>query len=408
MRVTNSVKFGVTSRVYSSPTIAELSWIVLTLFMLLERLSYTFVFSIPKIVTLGIKYFAVFLLICAATQKIFGKKTKILKFTRPLTSFAFLIGLITFFQNQGQDLFRDSQESIAWLIIGLIAFLKDQFSLKFISGFLKFTTAYSACSLTFGPNAFTKDFRLSLFGLDTRLVGFFGHPNMTALFSSVFLLLCLHLKLSKKWFVLNALILVLTFSNTAVFSLILLSLAVFITKNASVKLIALSTSSLLLITNYVPFLISSRIQVADDLSFMSNRGAIWSWTVKRLTLNDYKAMPELFSNNFESQNIFFIHAHNQFLMDLVQGGFLKALTVQMFVVFFVYMSFYSAKFFGNPYLLVYSLILVLNQLTEIPLYLNKIDSRSLFLSLVIVVILNGAWRSDLRDSFIREVSKPND
>lgn len=95
-------------------------------------------------------------------------------------------------------------------------------------------------------------------------------------------------------------------------------------------------------------------------------------------------------------------------MDLVQGGFLKALTVQMFVVFFVYMSFYSAKFFGNPYLLVYSLILVLNQLTEIPLYLNKIDSRSLFLSLVIVVILNGAWRSDLRDSFIREVSKPND
>jgi hypothetical protein len=385
---------------------AEMSLNLLLVFILLERLAFTFNLGFPKAFLLGIKYVAVFLMIMAAIQKLSNKNNPSLPFVKGLVFVSFLIGLLSFFQKSEPNLADNLQAMTNWFYVGLSIFLSDRFSLRFIRSFIKITTAYSLVSIFFGARAFTTDFRLSFLGLDTRLVGFFGHPNTTALASALFLILSLQLKLEKKWIAFNLILLIITFSNTIFFSLLILILISLGIRHFSTRLVFQTMLVIVSIQSAAPFLITQRIEDQNDLSSLSNRSGVWYWTLSQLERNDFNAIPYTFNRNFESSNIFFVHAHNQVLMDLVKGGFSRAFLVLLFTCLLILVAFFAAKRFNQPYLPVPILIFVLNQATEVPLYLPKIDSKSLILIIALVITLNGGWKNQ-REVFKNRLNSIN-
>jgi len=372
---------------------AEMSLIFLLVFIALERLAFTFSLGFPKEFLLGIKYAAVLLMVVAAIQKINNKNNPSLPFVKGLVSTSCLIGLLSFFQKSEPNVADNLQAMTSWFYIGLSIFLSDDFSLRFIRSLVKITTTYSTVSLFFGVRAFTTDFRLSFFGLDTRLVGFFGHPNTTALASALFLILSLQLKLEKKWIVLNLTVLVLTFSNTVFISLLILILISVVIRHFSTRIVLLTIFVIVSLQSAAPFLITQRIEDQNDLSSLSNRSGVWYWTLSQLERNDFNPIPFTFNRNFEASNIFFVHAHNQMLMDLVKGGFSRAFLVLVFTSFLILVALLATRHFNQPYLLLPVLLFVLNQATEVPLYIPKIDSKSLILIVAVVVTLNGGWKN---------------
>jgi hypothetical protein len=119
---------------------AEMSLNLLLVFILLERLAFTFNLGFPKAFLLGIKYVAVFLMIMAAIQKLSNKNNPSLPFVKGLVSVSFLIGLLSFFQKSEPNLADNLQAMVNWFYVGISIFLSDRFSLRFIRSFIKITT----------------------------------------------------------------------------------------------------------------------------------------------------------------------------------------------------------------------------------------------------------------------------
>lgn len=272
-----------------------------------------------------------------------------------------------------------------WLAthVALIAILMSaQFlSFAFIATILRVGMVASLATLVGGATALSADER-SLFLLDGRLRGVFGHANMTGLVAVATLLLALG---GRKWrktdLLLSVIVVAAATSLTSLFAAALGLATWFITQRAA-KLAVWATGMMSL---FVPVAVVLTLGPELDPTLFTGRTAAWQWA---LTLD----VPEwsglgigLFAELGSGKLVPWFHTHNQVIMDFVSGGWPLLCTT---VLLLASVGLRAVRASDRRQLVMWS-ILVLQCATEVPLVLNY-PSGAMFSTSIILLLATGA------------------
>ena len=265
---------------------------------------------------------------------------------------------------------------------------------------LKFTLSYSLISALLGNVAFSPDSRLINFGFTGRLLGFFGHPNVTAFAAILLLLLCFKLRLHFVWIILSAAILFLTASFTGLLAIGIGCVVAILARILPGKITIIIGLCIVAAIPVTPFLTNNNVHTLSDLRVFSYRVEIWRWCFQQLHLSGFHSIPNIFASNLQSQSIFWTHAHNQALMDLLTGGIYKSFLTLLLLFSFLYACIKKNSGVGSSFSLIMWSTLAVSSISEVPLYMDKIDARALLLSIFLVCILSSARNEvTVRDSY---------
>lgn len=276
-------------------------------------------------------------------------------------------------------------DNLSWLLthIALIAILMcAQFiSFDFIASILRAGMIASLVTLVGGASALAADER-SLFLLDGRLRGVFGHANVTGLIAVATLLLALG---GGKWkktdLLLSAVVIAAATSLTSLFAAMVGLATWFLTQ----RFLKLAVWAIGMISIFIPaaavFLLGARL----DSTLFTGRTAAWQWALS-LEVPELTGLGiGLFAELGSGKLVPWFHTHNQVIMDFVSGGWpLVSATVLLLASVGL-----RAVLASDRRQLVMWSILVLQCATEVPLVLNY-PSGAMFSTAVILLVAIGA------------------
>jgi hypothetical protein len=245
--------------------------------------------------------------------------------------------------------------------------------------------AFSLLSILFGEKAWSEDGRLEFLKLPGRLSGLFGQPNVTALCAAftIFCILKNTTKYSALHFIIGIITLILTASLTVLFGILFAILIVLVYNFVGQKLAFILSLSILVFSIVYPFTIRGYEVNFLTTNKFTGRVAIWEWTKKLIFTPGFEPNIDLFNTHFASlsSHIPWFHAHNQFLMNWATGGQMMALAGVSLPLSLILIAFSRSK--GSSTSAMVLIILLVNLTFEVPLFLDKLDSRALLLILVI-------------------------
>lgn|GEM_PF-6223318 len=368
----------------------KLSWSLLVIFICIERTLSYFSIQEPKTILLSFKIISVMLNAWAALSALPLRNRFIPRSVQAISFVVFVSSLVIVSQITNFSSPDSYQEAVSWFFLACSALCAVFIDLNFIVKILQFCLSYSLMTVVLGNVAFSPDSRLVNFGFNGRLVGFFGHPNVTSFAAIILFSLTIKLKLKFRWLLVSLMILFLTASFTGLIALVGGILVAIFERNTPKRLTIIIGLIIILAIPVIPFLFNSRITTLTDLRLFSYRVEIWHWCIQQLTLSGYHAMPNIFITNFQSQLIFWNHAHNQFLTDLITGGLIKAILTLILLFICLIVCVNSNNRLGSSYSLVIWTSLAITSITEVPLYMDKLDSRALLFSIFLICILSSS------------------
>jgi hypothetical protein len=366
-----------------SKNLLALSWVLIFLFILIERLGVLLNIydSIPKSVLLNLKYSAVLLCFFAM---ITWKKSEVLTTHSLLLASLLIILIISFSNIKDYGSAINFQEVICWLYVFMNALLVGE-DYNILLNLLLCANAFSLLSILFGEKAWSEDGRLEFLKLPGRLSGLFGQPNVTALCAAftIFCILKNTTKYSALHFIIGIITLILTASLTVLFGILFAILIVLVYNFVGQKLAFILSLSILVFSIVYPFTIRGYEVNFLTTNKFTGRVAIWEWTKKLIFTPGFEPNIDLFNTHFASlsSHIPWFHAHNQFLMNWATGGQMMALAGVSLPLSLILIAFSRSK--GSSTSAMVLIILLVNLTFEVPLFLDKLDSRALLLILVI-------------------------
>ncbi|MFB9818551.1 hypothetical protein [Arthrobacter ramosus] len=274
---------------------------------------------------------------------------------------------------------QNAQWVLAHVALIAMIFCAQFFSPQFIGGILRAGLMGSLLTLLGGANALSVDER-SLFLLDGRLRGVYGHPNITGMVAVIALLLAIG---NSRWKKVDV-----------VLSVAVIASAVSLTSlvAAALGLAAWSLRSLLarriawvvgLASLFVPALAVVMLGPRLDPALLTGRAAAWEW-VLGLQIPVVSGLGiGLFDSLGAGKFVQWFHAHNQFIMDFSTGGLpLAGLTLGILAV----LGFWAASTRDRrPFVMWF--VLILQCFTEVPLWLGYPNGTLLSTSIIILLIL---------------------
>ena len=223
-----------------------------------------------------------------------------------------------------------------------------------------------------------------------RFSGVFGDANVSGFFCCL-ILIWLHFekpRFFKLTITINLICLILTESRIALIAYILGYIILKINLKYSrmllniVKMIGIGLSFLLVYTIY--HLVTYQDNITNVLNM---RSIIWQWSFKEIRKSPIAGIGlSNFQNDLHSSiSIFWVHAHDQFLQDLIVGGFVR-LALILLVYLVIYQKAKRMLFIGNALPLAFFCALLMESFFEVPLFLPTIDFRFFTAIFLIVVI----------------------
>lgn len=297
------------------------------------------------------------------------------------------ISAIIPFLNAGASFPTDNRN---WLIthLALIAIIlsTQYFSYRFIAAVLRAGMVASLATLVGGAAALSVDER-SLFLLDGRLRGVFGHANMTGLVAVAALLLALG---SSRWkrldLVLSVSVIAAATSLTSLFAAGV-GLAVWFVRKPPTRLFVWVVGILSL---FVP---AAAVQILGshlDPTLFTGRTAAWQWAMA-LDVPPFRGLGiGLFEALGSGKLVPWFHTHNQVIMDYVSGGWPLALAT---VLLLISVGYWAATSSDRRQLVMWS-VLVLQCATEVPFVLNYPSGSMLSTAIILLLIVRARQRSN--------------
>lgn len=270
-----------------------------------------------------------------------------------------------------------------WLITHLvfIAILMSAqfFTLELIATLLRAGLIASVATLLGGAQALAVDER-SLFVLDGRLRGVFGHANMTGLVAVATLLLALGATKWRKFDLALSICVALAAMSLTSLVAACVGLAAWLVRARAARFTVLVIGVFSL---FVPMILVLLMGAKLDSQLFTGRSGTWQWALSL----DFDRFTGLGTGLFETLGagkfVPWFHAHNQVIMDYVTGGWpLAAATILLLASIGAWAA--SAQ---DPRQLVMWCVLVLQCLTEVPLILNYPSGGMLSTAIIVVVIL---------------------
>lgn len=253
-------------------------------------------------------------------------------------------------------------------------------SLEFISTILRIGMVASICTLIGGANALSVDER-SLFVLDGRLRGVFGHPNMTGLIAVAAFLLALG---SRRWrktdLVLSLSVIAAAASLTSLVAAVV-GIAAWLLRNQAARMLVWFAG---LVSLFVPALLTLMLGSRLDPTLFTGRTAAWQWALRL----DSPPLTGLGIGLFEKLGagkwVQWYHTHNQVIMDYISGGVPLFLTT----VILLAVVGYRAAVASDKRQFVTWCVLVLQCATEVPLALSY-PSGAMFSTAILLILALG-------------------
>jgi hypothetical protein len=273
------------------------------------------------------------------------------------------------------------QWTAAHLIVITIVLGADRITLETARACLRILMIISLVGMLAGISAYSFDERTVL-PFPGRLTGALGQPNVTAPAAGILLLLAL----AKRRFVwldrcLAVFVLAATFSYGALIALIAGFVVLLSYKARRIGLIALSGGLALILA---PYVVVSFMPTLVDPGLFTGRGAIWLWC-HEMDYNHWVGLGVHFFNDYRiSQHIKWFHAHNQFIMDLITGGWLAAAST---IVFVLALGAAALRNRSTWRLAIWVLMVVVST-TEVPFYFDYAGSRPFLAGVLAIVVFS--------------------
>lgn len=282
-----------------------------------------------------------------------------------------------------------------WLIthVALIAILLSSkfISFEFIGLVLRIGMIASLVTLVGGATALSADER-SLFLLDGRLRGIFGHANMTGLVAVATLLLALGN--GRRWrktdVLLSAIVIA---AATSLTSLVAagIGLAAWLVTGRAGKYAVWAVG---MVSLFIPTAVVLAMGTQLDPGLFTGRTAAWQWALSLDVPSLTGLGIGLFAELGSGKLVPWFHTHNQVIMDFVSGGWPLVCTT---VLLLAAVGLRAVRASDRRQLVMWS-ILILQCATEVPLVLNY-PSGAMFSTSIILLLAIGAIHPDRSHTF---------
>lgn len=262
------------------------------------------------------------------------------------------------------------------------------FSRDFIAALLRGGMIASLATLLAGAGALSVDER-SLFVLDGRLRGVFGHANMTGLLAVAALFLAL--SSTGRWKRLDLLLSVCVIAAaTSLTSLAAagLGLATWLARERALRIVVLTIG---LCSLFIPALIVKVLGSNLDPTLFTGRTAAWQWALS-LEVPPLSGIGlGLFETLGAGQFVPWFHTHNQVIMDYITGGWPLVSTT---VLLLAAAGLRAVQASEQGPLVMWS-VLILQCATEVPLLFNFPSGSMLSSAIILILIVQGATASSV-------------
>lgn len=270
-----------------------------------------------------------------------------------------------------------------WLLthLALIGILLSVqfFSFEFIASLLRAGMMASLVTLIGGASALSVDER-SLFLLDGRLRGVFGHANMTGLVAVAAFLLALGSV--RRWKKIDlALSVCIIAAATSLTSLAAagIGLAAWLVRDPALRVLVFVAG---MISLFVPAVLVECMGASLDPTLFTGRSAAWQWALSLDVPPMTGLGPGLFETLGAGKFVPWFHTHNQVIMDYVTGGWPLLCTT---ILLLASVGRWAVASNDHRQLVMWS-VLVLQCATEVPLVFN-FPSGSMLSSAIILVLI---------------------
>lgn len=273
-----------------------------------------------------------------------------------------------------------------WLVthLALMSILLSAhfFSFEFIGALLRAGMIASLVTVLGGTSALSVDER-SLFLLDGRLRGVFGHANMTGLVAVAAFLLALGS--SRRWkrvdLVLSICVVAAATSLTSLAAAVL-GLTAWFVRERMARLLVLAAG---LLSLFIPAILVLNMGSKLDPALFTGRAGAWQWSLSL----DFPPFTGLGTGLFDTLGagkfVPWFHAHNQVIMDYVTGGWPLLCTT---VVLLASVGFWAVGAKEHRQLAMWC-VLVLQCATEVPLTFSYPSGSMLSSALILVLVIRG-------------------
>lgn len=253
-------------------------------------------------------------------------------------------------------------------------------SLDFISTILRIGMAASIWTLAGGANALSIDER-SLFFLDGRLRGVFGHPNMTGLIAvAAFLLALGNLRWRRTDLILSLTVIAAAASLTSLVAAVI-GLAAWLIRHQAARITVWIVG---VISLFVPAVLTVILGSRLDPTLFTGRTAAWQWALS-LDSPPLTGMGiGLFEKLGAGKWVQWYHTHNQVIMDYISGGIPLVLATVILLAVVGYRAAIAVD--GRQF--VTWCVLILQCATEVPLVLSY-PSGAMFSTAVLLILAMG-------------------
>ncbi|WP_160318869.1 O-antigen ligase family protein [Arthrobacter sp. ERGS1:01] len=313
-----------------------------------------------------------------------------------LSSIVLVTGIIPFLS--GPALYEGN--TIVWfqshVIFAVLILFSPYITFEDIYRIFIFVSLFSILTVLAGAGAFSIDDRTGLF-TQGRLRGVLGHPNITGMAGAVLILISVSSQKVRIFGAIIGSIVVLgSFSFTSIVAL-LIALVVSRTRYQKMFQWYLLAGLVVLLT---PALLVERRSGFLNPDQFTGRTGIWEWAMAQLSVPLEQRGLGFFRLLQEQGAIPWSHAHNQVIMDLVSGGFLLAATGVLFITSMAF----DLNRKHNKFGIMLWLVLVVQALTEIPLFLDYPSGRLLYLVLITALIV-GNHNSSIKTSSTKPAAR---
>lgn len=285
-----------------------------------------------------------------------------------------------------QYLLNGHSIEISWLIahavLFLFIFLRPAYDLQILFRCLVLVMILSIGTMFLGQAAFSLDER-NVFA-SGRLTGVLGHPNLSGMAAAIAIVVAIHLGRARS--LQMALSLVVLVGSLSLTSMVCLAVGLALIATAPSR----QWRNLVIFGGVAAYLAPATWVFAGMNSLSSDlftgRVAVWEWVANQPFNRAIGEGLNVFTSHSAIGAIPWVHAHNQFLMDLASGGIvLAALTVSLFVALGK-----RANVSGNLLALAIWGMLLVQSITEVPLFADYFGGRLILTLVAILLITAGA------------------
>ena len=296
---------------------------------------------------------------------------------------ALLISALLPVINQNADFPGDNNGWFAAHVALICVLLSARFfSFRFIAGLLRLGMLASILTLVGGAAALSADER-SLFPLVGRLRGVFHHPNMTGLVAVAFLLLSLRRSRWQKIDILLSLLVIASAVSLTSWVAVGLGLCAWYVRGVAARF---CTVAIGLLTLFVPAFLVLVMGPSLSPDLFTGRSGAWQWVLS-LRIDPLTGEGIGFFRTLGAGKLVeWDHGHNQLIMDYVSGGWPLVLTTVLILGSFGI----SAATRQDRLPLVMWCILIVQCVTEIPMFFTYPSGLMLSTTIIIVLISGGA------------------